>query len=92
MDDPITDPDEAAEAGYFGYKIDPTPNEEYTVTGSGSTPETDASAKEAATKAHAELRERLTAKEKPERARTPTTPTTPRSAPTSGRKTGGSST
>jgi hypothetical protein len=46
--------DEANEKGYFGFVPDPTPNENYTVSGvtSGApTPETDADAREAARKA-----------------------------------------
>jgi hypothetical protein len=48
LPDPITDPEEALEKGYFGYELDPTPNSEYALGGGGKTPETDDTAKQAA--------------------------------------------
>jgi hypothetical protein len=51
--------DEAESKGYFGKKVDPTPNENYTVAGvtSGApTPETDPDAHEAARKKFRENR------------------------------------
>jgi hypothetical protein len=48
----------ATEAGFFGKRVDPTPNHAYTVEGAGAgeaTPETDETAKQAAVDRAAEL-------------------------------------
>jgi len=54
--------EEAADAGFFGIKADPTPDHAYTLAGVAAgepTPETDAGAKQAAEARKAELADRF---------------------------------
>jgi len=67
LPDPIYDPEEAAERGYAGFEVDPTPNENYSLETpqDAPTPETDASAKADAAARKVELYDAMSGKEAP---------------------------
>lgn len=57
--DPIWDWEEAADRGFLGFEVDPTPNSGYALPGEGPNPETDSDARAAARARREALAKRL---------------------------------